>query len=209
MACMSVGSVPRVLAGQNDVVKSNPPSLMYDSKGTMSVMLAALRLNTDSQNAKELQCARIKVLEANFADYASTEKEASSNCALSVIGAAVSLFFPPVALIAVPVGIVKGIMDGHHAGCTGVKRHWLQVELDAEKAFAEKHPDKLGDDEARKEFVYNFIFNHDPGYTLGENRSGSYTHWSANRHVFPEAQKKYDELARNKEVPVREYIDYD
>ncbi len=211
MASSNIGGITGVAVGQNEVPRSDLPSLKYDSSGALAVTLAALSAGKDSQSAKVLHDARIKVLEANFNAMQSKEKSASGDSALSIIGAiAISVLFPPAAIVAIPGGIIKGVIDGYNASCTGDKRYWLKVELDAEIAFAKQHPELLGDDKARKEFVYNFIYNSDPGYSIRQHPlSGMDQGWDANRHVFPEAQAKYDALARDKPLPVREYIDYD
>lgn len=203
MASINIGAV-----GQGDFVRSEFPSLTYDNKGSLTVVLETLSASINAQNAKVLHATRIKVLEANFHDIEAREKGASASSELAILGVVgavgVSILIPPAAVVAVaaiPLGI-KGIVDGHHAGCTGVKRHWLQVELDAEKAFAEQHPEQLADDIARKEFVYNFIYNYDPGYIRTSTSDFGSEWWESNRHIFPEAQAKYDAIAAQKRSPV-------
>ncbi len=204
MSCMSVGNVSTVPAGQTASLRTEVPSLLYDDKGVLKAALAALAENCNAANAKQLSEARIKQLEVNRDNMESKASHAGGESVLAIAaGIAIGVLCPPVAIISVPVGLIKGAIDAHHSGCTGVKRHWLQVELDAEKAFIDQHPEKIGDDQARKEFVYSYIFNHDPGYELEEDPEfGSSIGWVARRHVFPEAQVKYDEIASKKPLPV-------
>jgi len=208
---MSVGIVTNLAVVQSDVVKSNPPSLMYDSKGLLKVAFESLQAGCSPQNAKELHDVRIRILESNLRELQSRAEDATFRSLKTAIGVLViSLCYPPATLAAITTGVVSRIIDDDSSWCSAEKRQWLQVELDAEKAFAETAPEKVGDAKARDEFVYKFIFDHEPGYTIEKNGlTGTAQGWEANRHIFPEAQAKYDEIAKNKPLPVEEYIDFD
>ncbi len=197
MSSLQVGAVSSVCAEQNAQVRSDLPSLMYDDKGVVKLALKVL------QESDELQRhdARVRILETNLQEMQARVNKSYGRCGFSLIAAvAISVLVPPARLLALTSGIVSGIINWEASGTE--KCHWLQVEVDAEKAFAKEHPERVNDESLRKEFVYKFIFDHSPGYYLRTHgRSGSPVRWSANAHIFPEAQQKHEAIAQSMPLP--------